>query len=46
MIEMARRLRKAIGSTAETLLGMQAAFDLARSRRSQREIETDRIAVA
>ena len=31
-IEMAYRLSKAFGSTPETWLGMQSAFDLARSR--------------
>lgn len=32
-IEMAYRLSKAFGSNPETWLGMQLAFDLARSRR-------------
>ena len=32
-IEMANRLSTAFGSTPETWLGMQMAFDLARSRR-------------
>ena len=35
-IEMAYRLSKAFGSTPETWLGMQLAFDLARSRHLER----------
>ena len=43
-IEMAYRLSKAFGSTPETWLGMQLAFDLARSRHLERTIEVERIA--
>ena len=35
-IEMANRLSKAFGSTPETWLGMQRAFDLARPRHLER----------
>ena len=40
-VEMAVRLSKAFGSTPETWLGMQTAFDLwqARARTSQLEVE-------
>ena len=44
-IGMAYRLSKAFGSTPETWLGMQLAFDLARSRHLEREIAVERIAV-
>lgn len=44
-IEVAYRLWKAFGSTPETWLGMQLAFDLARSRHLERTIEVDRIPV-
>ena len=37
-IEMARRLSKAFGSTPETWLGMQLAFDLAQSRHLEQTI--------
>lgn len=40
--EMAVRLEKAFGSTAETWLAMQLAFDLAAVRRNQREIHVRR----
>lgn len=43
-IEMAYRLSRAFGSTPETWLGMQHAFDLARSHRLERTIEVERIA--
>ena len=43
-IEMAYRLSKAFGSTPETWLGMQLAFDLSRSRHLERTIEVERIA--
>lgn len=43
-IEMAYRLSKTFGSTPETWLGMQRAFDLARSRRLEGTIEVERIA--
>ena len=40
--EMAVRLEKAFGSTAETWLAMQLAFDLAAVRRNQRGIHVRR----
>ena len=43
-IEMAYRLSKAFGSTPETWLRMQMAFDLSRSRDLERRIEVERIA--
>ena len=43
-IEMAYRLSKAYGSTPETWLGMQMAFDLARSRHLESTINVERIA--
>ena len=45
-IEMAYRLSKAFGSTPETWLGMQLAFDLAQSRHLERTITVERIADA
>ena len=45
-IEMAYRLSKAFGSTPETWLRMQMAFDLSRSRDLERRIEVERIAAA
>ena len=42
-IEMAYRLSKAFGSTPETWLGMQLAFDLAQSRDLDRKIKVARI---
>ena len=45
-IEMAYRLSKAFGSTPETWLGMQLAFDLAGSRHLEREIAVERIDAA
>ena len=45
-IEMAYRLSKAFGSTPETWLGMQLAFDLARSRHLESAIKVERIAAA
>ena len=45
-IEMAYRLSKAFGSTPETWLGMQLAFDLARSRDLERTIRVKRIRAA
>ena len=45
-IEMAFRLSKAFGSTPETWLGMQLAFDLARSRHLESTIKVERIAAA
>jgi len=43
-IEMAYRLSKAFGSTPETWIGMQMAFDLAQSRHLERTLKIDRIA--
>ena len=45
-IEMAYRLSKAFGSTPETWLGMQMAFDLARSRHLEKTLKIDRIDAA
>lgn len=45
-IEMAYRLSKAFGSTPETWLGMQLAFDLAQSRHLERKINVERIVAA
>ena len=41
--EMAYRLSKAFGSTPETWLGMQLAFDLARSRHLEQAIQVERV---
>ena len=45
-IEMAYRLSKAFGSTPETWLGMQLAYDLAQSRDLEQKIKVERIAAA
>lgn len=45
-IKMAYRLSKAFGSTPETWLGMQLAFDLAQSRHLEQPINVERIAAA
>ena len=45
-IEMAYRLSKAFGSTPETWLGMQLAFDLAQSRDLENKINIERVAAA
>ncbi len=45
-IEMAYRLSKAFGSTAETWLGIQMAFDLAHSGELEQKIKIKRIAAA
>ncbi len=42
-IEMAYRLSKAFGSTPEPWLRMQLAFDLARSRHLEQEIQVKRL---
>jgi len=42
-IEMAYRLSKAFGSTPETWLGMQMAYDLAHSKNLERKIKVKRI---
>ena len=43
--EMAIRLAKAFGSTAETWLRMQMAYDLAQARQREGEIKVERVAV-
>src|SRR6202161_1056184 len=43
--EMAIRLTKAFGSTPETWLGMQLAFDLARARKFESKIKVRRFRV-
>jgi len=40
--EMAIRLTKAFGSTAETWLGMQLAYDLAQAQKNQSKIKVRR----
>ncbi len=45
-IEMAYRLSKAFGSTPETWLGMQMAYDLAQSRDLEHRIKVKRIEAA
>jgi addiction module HigA family antidote len=42
--EMALRLEKGVGGTADAWLGMQAAFDLAKLRLSTAEIKVKRLA--
>ena len=42
--EMAIRFEKAFGIRADTLLRMQAAFDLAQARAREKEIEVERVA--
>ena len=42
--EMAIRLSKAFGSTAETWLAMQMAFDLAQARKQEHRIKVKRYA--
>lgn len=42
-VEMAYRLSKAFGSTPRTWLGIQLAFDLARSRELEQKIKVKRI---
>ena len=44
--EMAYRLSKAFGSTPETWLGMQMAFDLAQSRHLEKTLKIDRVDAA
>jgi addiction module HigA family antidote len=45
-IEMAYRLSKAFGSTPETWLGMQLAYDLAESKDLDRKIKVKRVKAA
>ncbi len=45
-MEMAYRLSKAFGSTPETWMGMQLAFDLAQSRDLERKIKVKRVGTA
>jgi antitoxin HigA-1 len=42
--EMAIRFEKAFGLNADTMLRMQAAYDLAQARAREREIVVDRVA--
>jgi addiction module HigA family antidote len=42
--EMALRLEKGVGGTADTWLGMQAAYDLAQLRRSEPTIRVKKLA--
>lgn len=44
--EMAIRLEKAFGSTADTWLRMQAAYDLAQARKTADQIHVQRVALA
>jgi addiction module HigA family antidote len=44
--EMAIRLEKAFGSTADTWIRMQAAYDLARARERERHIKVRRYRAA
>jgi addiction module HigA family antidote len=41
--EMAVRLEQGVGSTAETWLGLQAAYDLAQARASSAKIRVERL---
>lgn len=45
-IEMAYRLSKAFGSTPETWLGIQLAYDLAQSRDLEHKIKVERVKAA
>lgn len=45
-IEMAYRLSKAFGSTPETWLGMQLAYDLEHSNHLERKIKVKRVEAA
>ena len=45
-VEMAIRLSKAFGSTPETWLGMQMAYDLWQARSRAEEIEVERFVAA
>jgi len=45
-VDMAIRLTKAFGSTPETWLGLQMAYDLWRARRRIDDIKVERIEVA
>ncbi len=44
--EMAIRLEKAFGSTADTWLRMQAAYDLAQARKREKDIKVERVVAA
>ncbi len=44
--EMAIRFEKAFGVRADTLLRMQASYDLARARAHEADIKVERVAVA
>ncbi len=43
-LEMALRLEKGIGGTADAWLGMQAAYDLAQLRRREADIKLKKLA--
>ena len=45
-VEMAIRLSKAFGSTPETWLGMQMAYDLWQARNRAKKIAVERFATA
>jgi addiction module HigA family antidote len=44
--EMAIRLEKAFGSTADAWLRMQAAYDLAQARKREKDIKVERVDAA
>ena len=44
--EMAIRLEKAFGSTADAWLRMQAAYDLAQARKREKDIKVKRVVAA
>ncbi len=44
--EMAIRLEKAFGSTADAWLRMQAAYDLAQARKHEKDIKVKRVVAA
>ena len=44
-VEMALRLSRAFGSTPETWLGLQTAYDLWRARERTKEIKVERFAL-
>ncbi len=44
--EMAIRLEKAFGSTADAWLRMQAAYDLAQARKREKDIKVERVVAA
>ncbi len=44
--EMAIRLEKAFGSTADAWLRLQAAYDLAQARKREKDIKVERVVAA